>query len=60
MYYSYSFLPDLDQEWHWSERYPGQAEVLRYLDHVADRLDLRRDIEFDTEVLAATFDESNA
>ena len=59
MYYSYSFMPDLDQEWHWSERYPGQAEVLRYLDHVADRLDLRRDIEFDTEVVAATFDESN-
>jgi cation diffusion facilitator CzcD-associated flavoprotein CzcO len=58
MYYSYSFMPDLDQEWHWSERYPGQAEVLRYLDHVSDRLDLRGDIELETEVQSAAFDES--
>ena len=57
MYYSYSFMPDLEQEWHWTERYPGQAEILRYLDHVADRLDLRRDIELGSEVVAATFDE---
>ena len=60
MYYSYSFMPDLDQEWHWSERYPGQAEVLGYLEHVADRLDLRRDIEFETRVVAAEFDEASA
>ena len=57
MYYSYSFMPDLDQEWHWSERYPGQAEVLRYLEHVTDRLDLRRDVELETEVRSAVFDE---
>src|ERR1700750_1643265 len=41
MYYSYSFLPDLEQEWPLAERYPGQPEILRYLEHVADRLDPR-------------------
>src|SRR3984885_4967395 len=40
MYYSYSFDEDLEQEWHWSERYPGQPEILSYLNTVADRLDL--------------------
>ncbi len=56
--YSYSFSDDLQREWQWSERYAGQAEILRYANHVADRFDLRRDIEFDTAVAAAEFDEA--
>jgi len=44
--YSYSFSPELEQEWQWSERYAGQPEILRYAQHVADRFDLRRDIRF--------------
>jgi cyclohexanone monooxygenase len=55
--YSYGFDEDLQQEWQWTERYPGQAEILSYLEHVADRFDLRTDIEFDTTVTAARFDE---
>jgi len=55
--YSYSFSEELEQEWEWSERYPSQPEVLRYLDHVADRFDLRRDIRLETRVTAAVFDE---
>lgn len=58
MYYSYSFSSELEQEWHWTERYPGQPEILTYLEHVADRFDLRRDITFDTRVTAAHYDES--
>jgi cation diffusion facilitator CzcD-associated flavoprotein CzcO len=56
--YSYSFDPDLEQEWEWSERYATQPEILRYANHVADRFDLRRDIRFGTRVEAATFDEA--
>ena len=56
--YCYTFDKKLLQEWEWSERYPEQPEILRYLNHVADRLDLRRDIEFDTRVTEATFDEA--
>jgi len=55
MDYSYSFSPELEQEWVWTERYPSQPELLRYLNHVADRFDLRRDIQFDTRVESATF-----
>jgi cyclohexanone monooxygenase len=55
--YSYSFSPELEQEWQWSERYPRQPEILAYLNHVADRFDLRRDIELETRVTAAHFDE---
>ena len=50
MQYSYSFDPELEQEWEWSERYSGQPEILRYANHVADRFDLRRDIQFETTV----------
>jgi cyclohexanone monooxygenase len=57
--YSYSFSEELEQEWVWSERYPAQPEILRYLDHVADRFDLRRDIRLETRVTAATFDETD-
>jgi cyclohexanone monooxygenase len=56
MEYSYSFSDDLQQEWHWPERYGTQPEILRYINHVADRFDLRRDIEFDTRVKQAVFD----
>ena len=48
--YSYSFDPELETEWQWSERYATQPEILRYLGHVADKHDLRRDIRFSTRV----------
>jgi cyclohexanone monooxygenase len=57
MQYSYSFSAELEQEWQWSERYASQPEILRYLNHVAERFDLKRDIQFETRVTAATFDE---
>jgi cyclohexanone monooxygenase len=56
MEYSYSFSDDLQQEWRWPERYGTQPEILRYVNHVADRFDLRRDIEFNTRVKQAGFD----
>ena len=57
MEYSYQFSEELQQEWVWSERYAAQPEILAYLEHVADRFDLRRDISFDTRVVSAVFDE---
>jgi cation diffusion facilitator CzcD-associated flavoprotein CzcO len=59
MDYSYSFSEELEQEWEWTERYPTQPEILRYLEHVAARFDLRRDIEFETRVTAAHYDEGD-
>ena len=56
--YSYQFSDELQQEWRWTERYPGQPEILRYLEHVADRFDLRRDIRFETTVTEAVFDDA--
>ncbi|MEU7856472.1 NAD(P)/FAD-dependent oxidoreductase [Nonomuraea sp. NPDC049141] len=58
--YSYSFAEDLQREWTWTERYATQPEILRYLDHVADRFDLRRDIELNTRVTAASWDAPGA
>jgi cation diffusion facilitator CzcD-associated flavoprotein CzcO len=55
--YSYSFDEDLQQEWDWSEKYATQPEILRYLNHVADRFDLRRDISFGTRVTDLVLDE---
>src|SRR5579871_4895561 len=55
--YSYSFSEELEREWRWTERYAGQPEILAYLNHVADRFDLKRDVQFDTRVIAAGFDE---
>src|SRR5580692_7455533 len=55
--YSYQFSPELQQEWEWTERYATQPEILRYANHVADRFDLRRDIQFETKVTRARFDE---
>ena len=56
--YSYSFSKELEQEWDWSERCASQPEIERYANHVAERFDLRRDIQFETRVTAAQFDES--
>ena len=56
LFYCYSFSEELQQEWEWTERYPSQPEILRYADHVADKFDLRKDIEFDTSVRSAVFD----
>ena len=58
-YYCYAFSKELEQEWEWTERYPRQPEIKRYLDHVTDRFDLRRDIRFDTAVEAADYDEDS-
>jgi cyclohexanone monooxygenase len=60
MEYSYSFSPELEQEWEWTEVFPAQEELERYFNHVADRFDLRRDIELGTRVTAATFDDELA
>ncbi len=57
-YYCYTFSPELQQEWEWTSKYPAQPEILRYLNHVADRFDLRRNIQLSTRVTAATFDEA--
>jgi cyclohexanone monooxygenase len=58
--YSYSFSPELEQEWRWTERYATQPEILRYINHVVERFDLRRDIQFNTRMKSATYDESLA
>ena len=58
--YSYSFSDEIQQEWVWTETMPAQPEVEAYLNFVADRLDLRRDIQFGTKVVAMTFDEQAA
>ena len=57
--YSYTFDPELDHAWTWSEKYATQPEILRYLGFVADRYDLRRDIRFGTKVKAANWDDSH-
>jgi cyclohexanone monooxygenase len=57
MQYSYSFSDELQQQWNWSERYAPQPEILRYANHVADRFNLRPDIQLDTRVDRAVFDE---
>lgn len=56
--YAFCFSQELLDEWSWSERYPGQPEVERYLRHVVDRFDLRKDMRFDTHVVSAVFDEA--
>jgi cyclohexanone monooxygenase len=58
MEYSYQFDDRLQQEWRWSERFATQPEIMRYANHVADRFDLRKDIQFDTRVVAAVYDEA--
>ena len=56
--YCYSFSKELLEEWEWSERYPAQPEIMRYLNHVTDRFDLRRDIRFGTRVTGARYDDA--
>ena len=53
--YSYSFDEDLQQEWTWTERFAAQPEILRYLEHVADRFDLARHYRFGETVIGARF-----
>ena len=60
MEYSYQFSEELQQEWEWSERYSPQGEILQYANHVADRFDLRRDIQFETVVRSAHYQEATA
>jgi cyclohexanone monooxygenase len=59
MYYSYSFLPELEQEWPLTERYPGQPQILAYLEHVADRLNLRTHFTFNARITSACYDEAS-
>jgi cation diffusion facilitator CzcD-associated flavoprotein CzcO len=56
-FYCYTFSEDLVREWHWAETQPDQPSVLAYLEYVADRLDLRRDIQLETWVREACYDE---
>lgn len=58
--YSYSFDAELEQEWQWSEKYAAQPEILRYIEHVAEKFDLRRDISFETKVEQATWNEDSS
>ncbi|MCZ4551420.1 flavin-containing monooxygenase [Gordonia rubripertincta] len=60
MHYSYSFDDELEQEWEWTEKFPGQPELLKYIQHVADRHDLRRDIQFNTRVTSARFQDDSS
>ena len=57
IYYSYSFDENLEQEWPLLERYPEQPLILDYLRHVAERFDLRPDIQFDTRVNHVVWDD---
>ena len=58
--YSFAFDEALEREWKWTERYAPQPELLKYANHVADRYELRRDIDFNTRVVEAAFDEATA
>ena len=57
--YSCSFSKELEQEWEWSELYAAQPEIERYANHVADRFDLRRSIQFDTQIVSCSYDEAD-
>lgn len=54
--YSYSFSPELEQEWKWPERYATQPQILKYIQHVAERFDLMRDVQLNTRIASAVFD----
>ncbi len=58
-YYSFSFSKEVREEWTWTQRYPAGDEVLAYLNFVADRLDLRRDIRLNTRIESARYDEDS-
>src|SRR5208283_196689 len=57
--YCYSFSDELQQAWDWKEKYATQAEILEYINWVADRLDLRRDITLNARVTSAVLDEQS-
>ena len=57
--YSYQFSEELQQEWNWSERYSPQPEILAYANHVADRFDLHKDIQFDTKITQLHFNDDD-
>lgn len=57
--YSYSFSPELEQEWRWTQRYATQPEILRYIEHVADRFDLRRDVHLRQRVARCCWDDKS-
>jgi cyclohexanone monooxygenase len=58
--YSFGFSPELEQEWHWPEVFSAQPDILSYANHIAERFDLRRDIQFNTRVASAEYqDEDN-
>jgi cation diffusion facilitator CzcD-associated flavoprotein CzcO len=57
-YYCYSFSDEIRENWEWSCRYPAQPEILKYLNFVADRLDLKKDIDFGTRVSSGSYDEA--
>ena len=61
VYYMFSdkFSPQILEEWTWSERFAGHAEIREYMDFVTDKMDLRRDIQFNTRVSAAVYDEAH-
>jgi cyclohexanone monooxygenase len=60
LYYSYSFSKELERSWNWSSRYAAQPEILQYLNHVADRFELRSDIQLETSVKSAKWNEATA
>ena len=60
IHYSYTFDEDLQREWRWTERYAAQPEILAYLEHVADRFDLRRSYRFNTRITSVAWDDDNA
>ena len=57
--YGYTFSEELMREWEWSERFPEQAEIVRYVNHVAQKFDLKRNIRFNTRVTTARYDEAS-
>ena len=57
VHYSYSFDPALQQSWRWSEKYAAQPEILRYLNHCADRYDIRRSVRFSTQITSLGWDD---
>ncbi|WP_281252908.1 flavin-containing monooxygenase [Oceanobacillus senegalensis] len=59
IYYNYTFSEELYKEWTWSSRYPAQPEILEYLNFVADKFELRRDIQFNTRIQSAEYDEES-
>ncbi|QJY46075.1 flavin-containing monooxygenase [Pseudonocardia broussonetiae] len=58
IYYSYSFDDEIAKKWRWSEKFAGQPEILAYLEHVADKLDLRRGFAFDTRIVSTVWNEA--